>query len=64
MSQVQAQPRAHGCPKLNLMVRPSKPQAADFYKRTGYAEESVVVIGGDLYETLEAHECKRSANKP
>ena len=45
MSQVQAQPRAHGCPKLNLMVRPSKPQAADFYKRTGYAEESVVVIG-------------------
>ena len=27
------------------MVRQSNPQAADFYKRIGYAEESVVVMG-------------------
>ena len=30
MSQVQAQLTAQGCPKLNLMVRHSNPQAADF----------------------------------
>jgi len=45
MSQVQAQLTAQGCPKLNLMVRQSNPQAADFYKRIGYVEESVVVMG-------------------
>ena len=45
MSQVQAQLTAQGCPKLDLMVRQSNPQAADFYKRIGYVEESVVVMG-------------------
>ena len=45
MSQVRAQLTAQGCPKLNLMVRQSNPQAADFYKRIGYVEESVVVMG-------------------
>lgn len=45
MSQVQAQLTSQGCPKLKLMVRQSNPQATDFYKRIGYVEESVVVMG-------------------
>ena len=45
MSQAKAQLRAQGCPKLNLMVRQSNPQAADYYKRKRYAEASVVAMG-------------------
>ncbi len=45
MSQVQAMLTAQGCPKLNLMVRQSNAQVTGFYKRLGYTEEPVVVMG-------------------
>ena len=45
MSQVQAMLTAQGCPKLNLMVRQSNAQVTGFYKRLGYTEDPVVVMG-------------------
>lgn len=41
---------ALGCPKLLLMVRDTNPQAAEFYRSIGYAQDPVVLFGKRLIE--------------
>jgi ribosomal protein S18 acetylase RimI-like enzyme len=42
--------RVRGCPKLNLQVRASNPQAIAFYRRIGYAQDESVSLGKRLIE--------------
>lgn len=42
--------RLRGCPKLNLQVRASNPQAIAFYRRIGYAQDESVSLGKRLIE--------------
>jgi ribosomal protein S18 acetylase RimI-like enzyme len=42
--------RQRGCPKLNLQVRASNPQAIAFYRRIGYAQDESVSLGKRLIE--------------
>lgn len=39
-----------GCPKINLMVRASNPQAVAFYRRLGYAPDESISLGKRLIE--------------
>ena len=39
-----------GCPKINLMVRASNPEAVAFYRRLGYAQDESVSLGKRLIE--------------
>jgi ribosomal protein S18 acetylase RimI-like enzyme len=39
-----------GCPKLNLQVRASNPEAIAFYRKLGYVEDEVVSLGRRLIE--------------
>lgn len=39
-----------GCPKVNLQVRASNPQAVEFYRRLGYAQDESVSLGKRLIE--------------
>jgi ribosomal protein S18 acetylase RimI-like enzyme len=40
--------RQRGCPKLNLQVRASNPQAIAFYRRIGYERDESVSLGKRL----------------
>ena len=37
-----------GCPKVNLQVRASNPQAIAFYRRLGYAQDESISLGKRL----------------
>ena len=37
-----------GCPKINLQVRASNPEAIAFYRRLGYAPEESISLGKRL----------------
>jgi ribosomal protein S18 acetylase RimI-like enzyme len=37
-----------GCPKVNLQVRASNPQAVAFYRRLGYAQDDSISLGKRL----------------
>ncbi len=37
-----------GCPKINLQVRASHPQAVAFYRRLGYAQDESISLGKRL----------------
>jgi ribosomal protein S18 acetylase RimI-like enzyme len=37
-----------GCPKVNLQVRASNPEAVAFYRRLGYAEDESISLGKRL----------------
>ena len=37
-----------GCPKVNLQVRASNPQAIAFYRRLGYAQDDSISLGKRL----------------
>ena len=39
---------AHGCPKVNLMVRSANAEVIAFYRRLGYAPDEVVALGKRL----------------
>ena len=39
---------ARGCPKLNLQVRNTNPDAIAFYRRLGYAQDESVSLGKRL----------------
>lgn len=39
-----------GCPKVNLQVRPSNPEAVAFYRRLGYAQDESISLGKRLIE--------------
>jgi len=39
---------AHGCPKVNLMVRSSNSEVIAFYRGLGYAPDDVVTLGKRL----------------
>lgn len=41
---------ARGCPKINLQLRTSNPEAIGFYRALGYAEDEVVSLGKRLIE--------------
>ena len=41
-----------GCPKINLQVRETNPEAIDFYHRLGFTNDEVVSLGKRL---IEAH---------
>jgi ribosomal protein S18 acetylase RimI-like enzyme len=40
--------RAEGCPKINLQVRPSNPEAVAFYAAIGYLQDDVLSFGKRL----------------
>ena len=40
--------RALGCPKVNLQVLSSKPEAQEFWRRVGYAQDAVTSFGKRL----------------
>ncbi len=44
--------RQRGCPKVNLLVRDSNADVIEFYRRLGYASESVVALGKRLITDL------------
>ncbi len=37
-----------GCPKVNLLVRASNPEAVAFYRRLGYAQDESISLGKRL----------------
>jgi len=37
-----------GCPKINLQVRATNPEAVEFYRRLGYAQEQSISLGKRL----------------
>ena len=37
-----------GCPKVNLLVRASNPEAVAFYRRLGYAQDQSISLGKRL----------------
>ena len=39
---------AHGCPKVNLMVRSANAEVIAFYRQLGYAPDEVVALGKRL----------------
>ena len=43
------------CPKLNLQVRSSNPEAVEFYRRLGYTQDEVVSLGRRLIPDGAAH---------
>ena len=45
--------RALGCPKIDLMVRKGNDSVIGFYKRSGYADDPVVVLSKRLLEDEE-----------
>jgi ribosomal protein S18 acetylase RimI-like enzyme len=42
--------RAHGCPKVNIQVRPGNDEALRFYEKIGYSVEARVSLGRRLIE--------------
>ena len=40
--------KASGCPKINLQVRTSNPEAIGFYKKLGYRVDDVISLGKRL----------------
>jgi ribosomal protein S18 acetylase RimI-like enzyme len=48
MQHVEELLRLRGCPKLNLQVRASNPQAIAFYRRIGYEQDEAVSLGKRL----------------
>ena len=42
--------RLRECPKLNLQVRNSNPEAIEFYRRIGYQQDETVSLGKRLIE--------------
>ena len=40
--------KASGCPKINLQVRTSNPEAIGFYKKLGYRVDEVISLGKRL----------------
>ena len=47
--------RLRGCPKVNLQVRTTNPEAIEFYRRLGYSVDEAVSMG----KRLESDESKR-----
>jgi len=41
-----------GCPKVNLQVRATNPEAVAFYRRLGYAQEESISMGKRLVQDL------------
>jgi ribosomal protein S18 acetylase RimI-like enzyme len=39
-----------GCPKINLQIRSTNAQVADFYRRIGYADDDVISLGKRLVD--------------
>jgi len=50
MDKAEARLREMGCPKINLQVRRSNAEAAEFYRSIGYAEDDVLSMGKRLVE--------------
>ena len=50
MDETEARLREMGCPKINLQVRRSNAEAAEFYRSIGYAEDDVLSMGKRLVE--------------
>ena len=48
MEKVEQELKAIGCPKLNLQVRATNPEAVAFYQRLGYELEEIVSMGKRL----------------
>ena len=48
VEQAEARLRALGCPKINLQVRSSNEGVIEFYRKLGYAVDSVVSLGKRL----------------
>jgi len=48
MQQVEALLLARGCPKVSLLVRTSNPNAVDFYRHLGYAQDEAISLGKRL----------------
>ena len=45
-----------GCPKLNLQVRASNPEALEFYRKLGYTQDEVVSFGRRLIPDSDAQQ--------
>jgi len=52
MARVEELLHERGCPKLNLMVRSDNAATIAFYRKLGYAEDAVVVLGKRLIPDL------------
>lgn len=48
MHEAETRLRATGCPKINLQVRETNPEAIAFYKRLGYTDDRVCSFGKRL----------------
>jgi ribosomal protein S18 acetylase RimI-like enzyme len=48
MSAVEELLAAHGCPKLNILIRSSNLQVQRFYERLGYSLQEIVCVGKRL----------------
>ena len=48
MDEVEARLMERGCPKINLQVRTSNPEAIAFYERLGFVVDDVVSLGKRL----------------
>jgi ribosomal protein S18 acetylase RimI-like enzyme len=47
---------ARGCPKLNLQIRTSNTEAAEFYRKLGYTQDEVVSFGRRLIPDVDAQQ--------
>ena len=50
MSEAEVRLRALGCPKINLQVRRSNPQAVSFYRSLGFREDDSISLGKRLLQ--------------
>jgi ribosomal protein S18 acetylase RimI-like enzyme len=48
MKEAERSLRSAGCPKINLQIRETNKEAIQFYKKIGYAVDSVVSMGKRL----------------
>jgi ribosomal protein S18 acetylase RimI-like enzyme len=50
MDEAEARLRAIGCPKINLLIRRSNPEAIGFYRSLGFAEDDSISLGKRLVD--------------
>lgn len=52
MSQAEQLLTERGCPKISLMVRSSNADVIEFYRKLGYAQDDVVILGRRLIHDI------------
>ncbi len=61
MQEVEKRLKAMGCPKINIQIRRTNPEAIKFYEAIGYTDDNMVSLGKHLCQ--ENNDLQYSRNK-